>query len=66
MLSNTGLASAPYSSPSDFRYKAPDTQNRQHHRNMVGNDFHFGGNFAPRPFEESLVMHTDLKESQAR
>lgn len=64
--SNTRLASAPYSSPSDFRFRVPEPLSLQQNQQRVahqltGNNFHYSGNFAPRPFEESLVMNTDRR-----
>lgn len=71
MPRDSRLASAPYSSPSDFRYRAPEPLNA-HQRSVAAqqlssNDFLFGGNPGPRPFEESVVLNnTDRQEQPTR
>ena len=70
MPSNNRQPSAPFSSPSDFRYRPPDLLNTQTQRHVVpepaANDFQFAGNFAPRPFDESLQISAEKKGSQTR
>lgn len=71
MPSNNRLASAPYSSPSDFRFRAPEPPSLQPNpqrmaHQLTGNNFRYSGNFAPRPFEESVVMNTDRREPPSR
>ena len=72
MPSNYRLTSAPYSSPSDFRYRAPEPLNAPYQRSvaaqqLTSNDFLFGGNLGPRPLEESVVINnTDRQEPPTR